>query len=396
MRFGNYSRFGSPVNNQYIPISGNGTNSVESTMQDIIPINATIKRVRWELFTAPGAGKSRTLVARVNGVSSALTMTIADTATSATSTTAVSFSPGDLASFLHTMSGIPASSGSYLVVEWETDNHNQSFMVGNTGSTQVGSSTWYFPLTGVQLVADTVEYNTELIVPGGFTLKNMYARVTTGAGFGQTKSFTIRKNGADTSITKTASGGAAQTVSDTTNSVAVVAGDTINMKIVGSIAANNSSHRFSLGMTADRQGEFIIGNAVRANFGTPGPEYHVAHGALPVYTSTESDHQQRVDKRLLIKKMFSESSAVPDNLATLRIRLRKNGADTPLQADIINPNSTGNDTGNVYFNDGDLMSVRLEQSGGIPITPIMHSSFLATLLLIKDPIITNNMMSKAR
>jgi hypothetical protein len=84
--------------------------------------------------------------------------------------------------------------------------------------------------------SSTTESNIEQIVPVGGTLSNLYVRLDGtpgGASTGKSYTFTVRKNGADTTVTCTILE-TATTCSDTTNSVTFNAGDRISIKTVAS------------------------------------------------------------------------------------------------------------------------------------------------------------------
>lgn len=65
---------------------------------------------------------------------------------------------------------------------------------------------------------------------------NLYALNRTAPGLTQTTIYTLRVNGADTALTCTVSG-TGQTANDTTHSVAVAAGDKVDIKVVNSVTA---------------------------------------------------------------------------------------------------------------------------------------------------------------
>jgi hypothetical protein len=80
-------------------------------------------------------------------------------------------------------------------------------------------------------------------MPCAGTLKNFYVRNRTTQSTGGSLVFTVRKNGADTSITVTFvnADGALVTKSDTTNTVSVAAGDLITVKGVNGAGASASA-----------------------------------------------------------------------------------------------------------------------------------------------------------
>lgn len=88
-------------------------------------------------------------------------------------------------------------------------------------------------------------------IPIAGTVKNFYATASNASGAGQSYVFTLRKNGADQTVTCTMSN--TTTCNDTTHSFAVAAGDTMTIKVVSSATAASltlSSHGFQIVTTS--------------------------------------------------------------------------------------------------------------------------------------------------
>ncbi|MET0374678.1 MAG: hypothetical protein ABW128_10530, partial [Rhizorhabdus sp.] len=97
---------------RYGTISGfTGTGeATEASVGQIVPGAMTVKRMRYDLTTAPGAGKSRTATFRKNASDTALAVALAD-ATSGVATSDVTLAGGDLIDVATVPAGSPASSG---------------------------------------------------------------------------------------------------------------------------------------------------------------------------------------------------------------------------------------------------------------------------------------------
>lgn len=79
--------------------------------------------------------------------------------------------------------------------------------------------------------ANATEANAQIAMPMACTVSNLYVRITAAVGAsGSSQTFTVRKNGAATSVTCTISGSTGQSGSDTTNSVAFAAGDLFSLE----------------------------------------------------------------------------------------------------------------------------------------------------------------------
>lgn len=82
------------------------------------------------------------------------------------------------------------------------------------------------------------------IFPSPFagTLRNLRMQAGSAPGVGETFTYTLRKNTADTALTATTSGGSASASNDVTHSVSVTAGDILSLKVVTSSGAAVTYH----------------------------------------------------------------------------------------------------------------------------------------------------------
>lgn len=106
---------------------------------------------------------------------------------------------------------------------------------GGTSSATAASTLYY---DGGSFNAN--EQNSKYPVPFKCVARNLHTSTGTGndPGVGNTYVYTIRKNGADTSITSTQSGAGSIASSDVSNEVAFAKADLLGMKLVTSAAAN--------------------------------------------------------------------------------------------------------------------------------------------------------------
>lgn len=128
--------------------------------------------------------------------------------------------------------------------EWKTPT-------GGSGSSSVQMWTQNFALSASTtryqsaFLISSVEADTNMVVPRSGTIKNFYIMTSDGQPASGSLVFTLRKNGADTSIVITiAAGSAAGTYSDTSNTVSITAGDVITMQIVNNATSTAARYRF--------------------------------------------------------------------------------------------------------------------------------------------------------
>jgi hypothetical protein len=125
----------------FMPFPAQGApTSAEVHVESVWMVDGTFRNLRVEIDTAPGGGKSWVFVVRINGVDSAMTVTIADSATVGTDTSNdIAVSEGDVLTLKCTGSGTPAVSVIHkIAVEFEGDNAGESGYNGTPASVNEG------------------------------------------------------------------------------------------------------------------------------------------------------------------------------------------------------------------------------------------------------------------
>jgi hypothetical protein len=118
-------------------------------------------------------------------------------------------------------------------------NGNTIIGGGTGGSTLSRSGNNYIPLFFSD--ADSQESAVAQTVPLAATLSNFYVHLSGAPGPGNSYTFTVRRNGGNTTVTCTISGSSATTCSDTTHTQAFDAGDTISIESVPLSNPSNAS-----------------------------------------------------------------------------------------------------------------------------------------------------------
>jgi len=113
-------------------------------------------------------------------------------------------------------------------------NTSRQMLGGNTTGNLPSNATQYFLQT--QSATENLIYWT---APRSGTFRNLYINVTNSPGAGQSYVFTLRVNGADTSVTCTISD-SATSCNDTTHTAAITAGQTYSIKSVSSATATGT------------------------------------------------------------------------------------------------------------------------------------------------------------
>jgi len=193
------------------------------------------------------------------------TLSIADAAADGSTKGAAAFTASDFNSasgvisidYANAQKATAAQPGFLTAADWTTFNTKPSkdtlIFTANPNATQGAASTGYWAITG-SLSSSATENFRNVLMPVAGTLKNLYVRNgTTQSGTGSIV-FTVRKNGADTTMTVTFTNadGASATKSDTTNTVSVVAGDLICIKGVNNAPASASGNIVSFSIILER------------------------------------------------------------------------------------------------------------------------------------------------
>lgn len=202
---------------RYLAPSGGFSNtwsssSTESDISTAVPIAGTIKNLYVNRYSsAPSSGQSCSYTLMVNGVASALTLTISDTATTGSDTThSVSVNAGDLISIrcAGSASAGVAGSGSISMAFTPSDGASSIYMTGNHGNSDTSNipsqtvTGYRLPFGGAGLSNQSTDTAGAI---GSIRINRMYITMTTAPGSGKSWSFTLRENSVDTALTATVS-----------------------------------------------------------------------------------------------------------------------------------------------------------------------------------------------
>lgn len=220
----------------------------------------------------------------------------------------------------------------------------------------------------------------ETLVASSGTLKNLRIKLGTAPGAGTSRTFTVRVNGASTSITLTISG-TDTTGSDTSNTASVSAGDRIALlgTVTGAVADTRlfSSLEFS-GTTANES--LMSGGTGVAQLSTTDTEYISLNG-LGQQSAAQATAEQLVAVGGTVKNLYIRLDAAP-GVGTSRVfTVFKNGSSTALTVTISGTDTTGSDTTNsVSVSAGDKVSLEDNPSALPPAAARLRhgATFVAT------------------
>lgn len=241
-------------------------------------------------------------------------------------------------------------------------NRGQAIISG--GACGTAGATHFTAFQGDQATTDvnSTELNNKQVISAPGTIDSLYVDLGTAPGRGETMSVTLRLNGADTALTVTISG-TAKTGSDTSHSVAVVAGDVVGWKVV---ASNNGAYAAANARYSCR---FIPTTADNFNvmFGIAGAGDQWDNTTTSQYTpamtkrgknATENLRSQVMPSAGSIKNLYVNINTAPGVGKTRTFTVFKNGVATTLLVVISGTNTSGNDTTHtVSYAAGDTISM---------------------------------------
>jgi len=209
--------------------------ATEDNVRQVIAASGKIKNLYVKLSLDPGdAPEGYKFTLRVNGESSALTVTItADDTTGNDTTHEVSVSPGDIVTFMCEPVNSPTVRPS---VSWgmtfEADIDGESLILGGQDNALDDAATEYNHLASGRITDFWVgDESTAVQLGQECVLKNLYILLSGAPGAGNSYTFTIRQNSVDSDISVPISG--TDTIgNDTTHTLDVLDGGDISLQVV--------------------------------------------------------------------------------------------------------------------------------------------------------------------
>lgn len=361
------------LSNRYVELfSGGLINSSETTLDCNANDAVTFSNLNVKLSVAPGSGGATyTINLRKNATTTALTCTVADPNTTCSDTThSVTVAAGDLMDIEVVPANIPTASKLTFNMIVTGPATGQSIYCADTSNNLSNSATQYNTFSNSQLNQQATENLRYTQVPTSGTFKNLRIHLPSSPGSGKSFTFTVRKNGSDTSVTCAVSD-ANTTCSDTSNSFTVAAGDNVNIKSVPSGTPTQSIPDYSLSFIADTDGEFFH----HANLSTASNSANNY-----VYTNGSGWNGTEANKRyysaaITAKKIYVYFTSSPGSGKSWQRALRVNGSTSALTCTVSDTNTTCNNTNDVSIANSDLVNL-ISVPSGTPAQPNESVSIL--------------------
>lgn len=215
---------------------------------------ATIVSLYVELGTAPSAGDSREFTIMHNGAAVGSTVTIAETAITGNATgMSIVIARADTLSLRQTEVNAPANSYVQYGIAYQPTNDGEWNISGKYPADYTDGV--FAGLNGAATVASTEAARLILADSAGTTfrwvLDNFYVSTTTAPGGAETRTYTVRENGASTGLTVTLTGAA--TSGETTGALLMDTDDYLSMLLNKSAAAAASTeHKWTFSVKDNR------------------------------------------------------------------------------------------------------------------------------------------------
>lgn len=353
----------------YMPFSGwfghlDSTFATELQNVTVIAAPFTLSNFYVRLSSAPGVGFSRTFTIRKNQADTGVTITISDNNTLGFDYThTVDFAPGDMLAIKETCVGSPqAATYAFAALGNNPTTKCQhmacSDFFGANPSTS--ATTFMSPMGGK--FGNATEVNVQQVVPAAGSISGLQAYLFGVPGGAASWTITLRKNGVDTALTTTVTGGAAQG-SDTTHSVAVAKGDLISLRLTpAGTPSTLGYYTVAVAFTPTIDGDAIYGINQGGN-STSVIGYSTPYGCFTGWNATDPFASYFEPGPGFIKNIYFAVSTAPGGAATWLATLRKHFADTALAVTLLGAATSGETTGKVTYQPGDELTVSLLPTG---------------------------------
>jgi hypothetical protein len=224
--------------------------------------------------TDPGSGKTRKFTIRKNGADTSLEVTLTNGNPVVEAYGSVDFAAGDLISLMATPTGSPTNGSFEWDIGYDTDDNTETIILPSSGSGVVlASSGRYISMSGDTSGDTNTEFDASLVMPMSGTFTGLYAYQIDPPGAGDSRIYTLVKNGVDTTITCTISGASDTTASDFAHSFTVAAGDTVSLRIDEGGTTSNVRIKCGIIFKPDNPSLFICSGNSPSNM-TVGPFYN--------------------------------------------------------------------------------------------------------------------------
>lgn len=205
-------------------------NATEVNVSSVMPTAGVIKNLQVYSPVAPAAGKSYAYTIMKNGSTTAVTCTMANTATTASDTSnTVTYAAGDTISIQAVPTGTPTAATPRFSVQWAPTTDGESLLLFGSSTNMLNAGANYEVAAGLGLSSWTATEANRKIVLQTCTVKKLFVIASGTPGVATSYTISPRKNSASTSITAQIAN-LATTANDTSNTSSFTQGDTLGLE----------------------------------------------------------------------------------------------------------------------------------------------------------------------
>lgn len=362
----------------HFPLNLSDTPTSYHAAKYLVVAAGTLRNLRVRLTTAPGAGTSWDVTLYKNNSATAITLSIADAATSASDTSnTASVAVGDTVSYLFTRNGATASTDASSVIEFVSTTANECWYA--VDSARCDTTARYIGTLGSCDTFSAFSSGVMNLIPLAGTITRMDVELTqAGApdtpqapGTGTSKSFTIYKNG----VAQDGTGGTVNTTVTISNSstsgsttfeLALVRGDYVYTAVTLSGSPASSDARIGVKFVSSNDTQFPICGVVD-NWNTDDTFIHpvITLDDGPIASGSETvAYTTGPVTSLTITGMIGRLTSAPGTGDTRTFAARLNGANAGPTLTMSNAETTDEDSTNTFtLTSTDTWNVRQTTTG---------------------------------
>lgn len=360
---------------RYTGIQPNYLDSYDASATNVENVavgSGTLQNFSVTLGSAPGAGTSVAFTVTKNGSDTSITATISDTATNATDTThTVTYTQGDRLGLKIVPTSTPTASAIMFALESVASAQHMF-----TRSNVTQGTTRY---TGMQAGQASATANlAQNVAPTAGNITACYVKLSTTPVSGNTVTYTLVINGADSAATFSIANPA--TTGSWSGTVALAAGDIFYWKSVATATSGNPSGWIGTEFTPTTDGESMQLLSPSTAINASGNNYLPLSSGIGTGSTTETSRANRNNTTAwTLKNLYVNLNTAPGGAASYTATVRSNAANTSITTTVTGSSTTGNDTTHTgTATSGGLLTINFV-GASTPATSVVQGSYVTYL-----------------
>ncbi|KKL80801.1 hypothetical protein LCGC14_2001150, partial [marine sediment metagenome] len=316
-----------------------------SFSRQVVSTGGVIKNLRVKLVDSPGAGKHYDFTLMLNGNPTALTLEIADAATTGSNTAnEIAVTAGDIVYLECNPDSTPtARYATWTSVFVGTTAKESLILGGSRANTLDKTNIRYIQLMGGNIWVRLDENEVRQVCPTAGKIKNLYVLLSADPGTDpDAYRFTLRIDGVNQTLTVTITADNT-TGNDTANEVVVAAGDVLTIMVEPLNTPSATPYAY-WGMTfvADNDGESVVLSGTPLDLHATQTRYNYLQNSYPGGWSATETIRYQLGQVCTLKKLYVLLSGAPGAGNKYTFTARIAGASSNVVAEVADTATTGN------------------------------------------------------